>query len=539
MSDQLVIRTMKDDVAGAQSAPATPAAPSVPPIRAPRHEKQEAPVFSLPVQKQIVSLKDEGETVTTPNKKRHHVITGILYIVLFFVLVGGGVYAYMRFGAAVPLIEDQEEQLTINQVIPKEFFAIADYNLGSEEKRAAVGKMWSGATIQSSDPATGNPSSLLAISDIGHVYYVVLPGLQQPFLLLKKTVESEQYVATQRREKPFEKGGWYIINSQGIEEYTAALQRGTLEDGSAALASDSDSEYVIQYAVSSQAIAEEFTSITSSLLSSSGMQGLVFRVVEASENGIMAASAHIPGPAKPDTVTIGTEELVSLIPGDINFAKVGLQLNRDLISWQEDVALLDDITIEQPSVRQFLSLLNAPYAVFERTGSDGVRDIGVIVQLPSSLQKNLKTGEPVVEQALTAIIPLIVGKTLGIQIVFNDAAYQNVPLRYVNLNGQTQALDYVAGDNFLLVASSREGLYRLIDASLGSGQTLLQSDMWGTLFSSVAAGLDGKPFVLGKIKNPAITSILPVVGATQEAYLTLSASETSTGTDIHAIVSGK
>ncbi len=538
MSDQLVIRTMKDDIAGAQSVPATPVAPPVPPIRAPRHEKQEPPVFSLPSQKPIVSLKDDGETVTTPNKKRHHVITGIFYILLFGLVVGGGIYAYMRFGAAVPLLEEKEEELALYQVIPKEFFVIADYNLESEEKRAAVGRMWSGAAVQSSDPATGNPSSLLAISDIGHVYYIALPGNQQPFLLFKKTVESEQYVSIQRQEKPLEKGGWYIIHPQGTEEYVAALQRGTLESESTILASGSDSQYLVQYAVSSEAVAQEFTSITSSLLSSSGIRDLVFRVTEVSQNGIIAASAHIPGPAKPSVVSMDTEELMSLIPSDVNFAKVGLQLNRDIASWQDDLALLDETTIEQPSVRQFLSLLNAPYAVFKRTGSDGVRDIGVIVQLPASLQRNLKTGEPVVEQALTAIIPLIVGKTLGIQIVFNDAAYQNVPLRYVNLNGQTQALDYVAGDNFLLVASSREGVYRLIDASLGVGQTLLQSDIWGTLFSSVAAGLDGKPFVLGKIKNPAITSMLPV-SMTKEVYLTLSAAETSTGTDIHATLSGK
>lgn len=551
MSEELIVRTMKDDIARAQATPVeekqSPKTKEQP-ILAPRHEEVQPPTFSLPASRPTPVLQQQEapkgkEIIKTPDKKHHPIILGAVYILIFCALAGGGVYAYMRFAQNLTFFQQpqEEKQLTLHEAIPKEAIAVVDYDVSSQDNKNIAMSLWGVARSEGgSDPASGNPSALISISDVSHVYYVLLHENTSPYVLVQKTPGVKEFVSQQSNIQSLDIGGWYVMHDTTTDGYVVALASGSLSEDSPLIASSAGSSYVVQYSLSPALVAEEFNTISSSILGVSGLPGLAFQITAPTDsNGIVSAVARIPGSPTPIGVPISTKELSSLIPADSNFARVGTDFSADLAKWQSDTSRLDSTVLDQPTVRQFLSLLDAPYAVFERTGADGVRDIGAIIQLPASLQRTLRVGEPVIEQALSSLIPLIVGKTLGIQVAFDDGIYNGVNLRYVNLNGQTQALDYVVGDNFLLISSSREGIYSVINTSLGGVQGISTSDAWRLLFAKAGLPADSQPFLLGAIKNPNLVRLLPVFSTSGQVPVLVASHQTSTGLEVNATIASK
>ncbi len=522
MPEELVIRTMKNDMADTPSKSVALDTPEE------LGREQSESVKQKPSKKKM----QEEKSIIRPEKKRINTIIGIAYIALFFVLLGAAAYAYTWWTNNASYILPQETVAAVYEVIPRDAVAVVDYSVGTSESRQAIQAWWS----ERVDNEIGNPLPLLSIPDITHAYYVLMPDNIRPFLLLKKTEGTTQFVSTQSDKQVLDYKGWYIMHALDTKQYADALAVSAITQESPLVPTEEAADYLVQYALSPVFVSQEFNAIASSTIGMSRLGGLVFRVTSTSEDGTMWAAAHNPGEPPTQGFLPQTGELMSLIPEDVTFSYVGLRFADELMKWQEEGAKLDGVAIAQPSVRQFLMQLTDPYAVFGRQGADGVRDIGIMIALPESLKKQIHTGDPVIEQALPALIPLIVGKSLGIQVVFQDGEYKGVPLRYVNLNGQTQALDYLVGDNFILVASSREGMSSLIDTVLKERPGMFEGEQWSELIQKAAAVMENRSFMLGNIQDPALLSVLPAASAGKAVPVIVSSHNTSIGTDIQAVL---
>lgn len=529
MSDQLVIRTMKDDIAEMNSVP------SVPPASTPKQkrEKSQPPVFSLPSKQTPLQSSEPA----TSAKKRKNILIGVSCIALFFVIVGGAVYGYMKWVAGQAPTDTPNQDAPLAQVIPQEALVLVDYNIETESNRAAVRQLWLERSAGSAtEGASGNPTSLLGVPDLTHIYYVAMPDIQVPFAVLKKTDGTEQYVAQQRDVLVQEINGWYVLHATDVAQYANALLKGSATEQSLLLTPSTTANYLARYAMSAEFVSQQFNEMAATTIGLTQPNGLVFNVLASTSDGTIRASAYVAGVPSGNGVIAPTSELLSLLPSDLTFAHLGLNFAEEINTLQSQNASLNASILAQPAVRQFISSFNTPYTIFERKGSDGVRDIGLVVALPASLRQTLRTGEPVVEQALPALIPLVVGKTLGIQVAFNDGLYNAVPLRYVNINGQTQTLDYTIGDNYVLISSSREGLSALIDTSLAGKQGLSTQEPWKSLGDKAGQALSNKPFVVGSLTAPVLKSLLPVSPNLNFIPILVSSEKTNTGVDIQAVL---
>lgn len=528
MPEELAIRTMKDDMADMRTDAAVP------------HVLEQEQSASLPAGQagEVRSPKKkmpEQKALVRPEKQKKNVILGVAYILLFCLLFGGGsYYAYTWWNKHQQQAPSQEAIAALYEVIPKDALAVIDYHIGSSQNKEAIESLWG---ERGESAGLGNPIPFLTIPDISHIYYVLMQDNPRPFVLLKKTQGTMQYIATQSGVQIIEKNGWYILHSIDTSQYANALQLGTLTGASALVPSEGTSDYIARYGLSPVFVSHEFNTIASSTIGLSRLGGLVFTVTSVPQDGTLRVAAYIPGQSSTETLSPQTQELISLIPGDVTFSYVGTTFMDEMMKWQDEGAKLDKAVIAQPSVRQFLAQLTAPYAIFERQGADGIRDIGLVIALPEELKKQIHTGDPIIEQSLPALVPLIMGKSLGIQLAFTDGEYGNVPLRYVNISGQTQALDYMVGDSFLLVSSSREGMAALIDTALGTKSGLLQGEQWQGITDKAAAVIENRKFVIGSIKDPILLSVLPGALASSKIPLVVSSHQISTGTDIQAVLS--
>ncbi len=514
-TNELVIRTMKDDMNQMHSVPVVSVSAPVP-AAFPLSPKQDKP---SPIPK---------------SRAKHNILVGIACIAIFLGLTAAGWYGYMVWASRQVVPETPNQTRPVAEMIPKEATAIVAYSLDSQSRRTGIQVLWDAKNPAISGSAVdGDPRELLAIQDISALYYIVMQDNQRPFLLLQKTSGSEQYVATQSTVEHLDKDGWYILNRIGIDQYETALDRGTVAEAGSLPVLRSASA-VAQYIFTAPYASKLFNEMASDALGISRIAETVFEVEAPSQDGTIRAQATTPISPTAEKPTPSVAELTNLIPGDAEFGHIGFNFAEDVSAWQQETARLDGTIIQQPAVRQFLSLLNTPYGLFKRTGSDGVRDIGLIIQLPESLQKNLKTGEPIIEQALPGFIPLIVGKALGIQSAFHDGMYENVPVRYTNITGQTQALDYTVGDSFILISSSREGMGTLVDIALGKGSDVKQKDPWKSLFEKTAAVVEGKIVSFGSIQDPLLVSLMPIPGQLVRVPVILSTDTTSTDSILHA-----
>lgn len=516
--DELIIRTMKEDMGQMRSVPVVSALPG------------DTSNFPLP-------SKQEKTLAQMPYKKSgftRSILIGCMTVILLGAVTAGGWYGYMWWASYKMMPVMNEQKHPVGDVIPKEALAVIVYDLSNDSKKTLVQLLWNAkGAAQQRSAIDGNPSELLGLSDIQGVYYVLMQDNPRPFLVLEKTDSTTQYVSKQSTVVPFEKDGWYILHRVGTDQYSTAISRGTFAESGGIPVLTSLSA-VAQVILSAPYASKLFNDIASDALGVSRVAAVTFEVEPPAQDGTIHARAITSISAVPEKLFPSTDELKDLIPGDIEFGHIGFNFADDLNIWQQESARLDVSIIQQPAIRQFLSQLTTPYALFKRTGSDGVRDIGLIIELPESLKKNIKTGEPIIEQSLPALIPLVVGRVVGIQSAFHDGVYENVPVRYTNIAGQTQALDYTVGDSFILISSSREGMGALVDIAIGRRTSVKSNDPWKSLFEKSFANAQNRVVSLGNIQDSLLLSLIPTVGNIEKIPTVLSKETTSTDHILHA-----
>lgn len=531
MANELLIRTMKDDVAEIGSAPKVVPTETTKPVT----EKQNQPVMNPALRKTFI----HAETITTPKSTLRDKVKFLVYGIVFFAVVGAGYFGYTKWDTIQSLQEGGTNELAFYQIIPSEALALVRYDMNSDENRNTIRQLWGETGREADKGVGGNPTALLSIPDISQVYYLAIPGIPEPYLIIENTAGTKEFVSQYREDQVLQKGNWFIVHDSKIEDYAVAVAAGTIAEDSTFLASSDSSTYLVRYALSAPFVSRQFQTPVSAAVGLSRMDALVFHVVGNTGDDTIRASALVAGDPPGEGVVEGTAELLTLVPSDISFGRVGFNFAEDLEMLPDNPEHFDSTVLAQPAVRQFAEQFNTPYAIFERKGSDGVPDVGLILALPAALKQQTKTGDSIVEQSLPALIPLIIGKTLGIQVAFSDGEYKSSPLRYVNIIGQTQTLDYLVGDNFLLFSSSREGMNALIETSLGEKPGVFMEEPLKSLSEKAAESIKDRVFITGSLTDTLMMNLLPVVKGAAQLPIIVSSGRTSTGLDIQLVLSTK
>lgn len=173
-------------------------------------------------------------------------------------------------------------------------------------------------------------------------------------------------------------------------------------------------------------------------------------------------------------VTGGTGESAGL-PGDVILAGVRPDLRADLAELPESGTLPDTLL---QVLRVFRDGSDAARSVTETfagpwtfgvlpTAQPGIRDAVAIIPLKEGVDPSpaLRT----LEAAFTGFGPYLTGSVFP-EAAFVETAYGGVMIRYVNFGSPARAFDYAVVGGKLLVATSRESMYALVDAlnTLGS-----------------------------------------------------------------------
>ncbi len=527
-----VIHTMRDDLADAKKSgpPVLPAAPAkpitldaTPPLR----------TGDLPVSNQKLPLPPAGpklaQVMAPPQlPKRRGKTKWLVFFLLLLVVggaLGGGLWWWLQYYQAGNnnVGVSPETSLTAAQVLPEDSSLIMGYRLKDGGSRQNIQKLWSNNSNNSSAPVAdllnGNPSLLLAQQDIEEFYYVLLPNDPRMYLVVPTSPFIEQTLAEQSHLQALTKGNWRIIHPLSTQSYEEAFVAGTLTDPRSLESADASSPIVWRLspsfarslhdnpvAINILAVALADTPLAGTFTSTKDI--ILFG------NGPTAAATPI-SVAKQDS-------LLTLLPQDVTFAWLGADLANDLPSWQTAEpgvqGLLDPAVLEQPQVAQLISQLQSPYAYYRREGTGSVEDFGLVVSLPESLSRTIQLGDPALEAALRALLPAITGQPTTVSLAFNDATYGGQYLRYLNIAGSSQAIDYVVTNDHILIASSKEGMFALLDAFTKTQPALPTAANWSALLQRGLVNPGNNSTVLGLIKQPAAVKLLSA-SAEQVPYL--------------------
>lgn len=129
------------------------------------------------------------------------------------------------------------------------------------------------------------------------------------------------------------------------------------------------------------------------------------------------------------------------------------------------VELLQNLEISIPPYA--LSDFKNNYTLVLSSQSTGKR-LGIIIELqnPENLKEQLKTWEPTLLDDFKNFYPSQVPGPRASQ-TFLDDAHQNVAIRYVNLPRSDLTLNYTILNNLLVIGTSKELMYTVIDKIIG------------------------------------------------------------------------
>lgn len=150
----------------------------------------------------------------------------------------------------------------------------------------------------------------------------------------------------------------------------------------------------------------------------------------------------------------------------------GLQATTPAVSGLEALRLA--LAPQQDVVDKLLGLLAAGPGVVGvlPTSAPAVRD--VVAVLPLRAGEDPKPLLRQLEPAFREVGLLLAGGTFQ-DAVFEEGEYSGLPIRYMNFGSSGRAVDYAVTDDLLLVATSRESMFALVDTARGARPSLAAS----------------------------------------------------------------
>ena len=533
-AEQITIRTMKDDLA-APPKPPMPGGIGQSKVKGSPKQASGANQASVFSSFPIAAKVNNGKSVvlppnSAPKKRSYKQFIVAALIIAVAAGAGAGVWYMMREGEGLKLSPDIENPL---ELIPADAVSITEYVIGDDDKRQAITSLWSKQSQLQASISTllkGDPRILTSDLDTTNVYYITIPSETRPFLLTKKTSALKGMLENPSEGKTIEKSGWYITHELSTDSYINSLNQGNMATSGKVQAFTQP--YSIRIFLSKEAASQILRSSSMGQLSQSNVDSVTIISSEVTDDNILftGVNSH-PSVNNPNTSL--DQVVISNIPTTATFVTAGINLLQAIKNAETtNPGILDKAITEEPAVKQLLSLFSQSYSYCIRESSGGGSDMGLIIALPVDLEKNLLLGDQALERSLSALTPLITGRNQSISLVYSDATYNDVLLKYANLGGPTQSLDYAIVDNLLLIATSKDGMFALIDEvkpTALSSPLFAPSILGSTLATS---GKVGNYAILGSIINDSSAKfILPGINTSLKPAFVVGARTITDTTD--------
>jgi hypothetical protein len=557
--EAVVIRTMQDDLVqfAQQKSLAAAAVPtSSPPGPVP--SKSSVPVAisaptqdsdnqTFPLPPRSAKTKPE-KVVTEPLVKveRHMVRRVVLILVCLSLIVGGlgaaGWFLLFNNASFKSLISPNEQVADIHDLLPKQTLFYLGYTL-TPDSRPQIRSIWEKSTVEQpsfSRLLTGDPRLLLDDTAITHLYYVVLEDDSHPYVVIPKTTQTKDMVSQSSSDQVLERSGWYILHPSQVGNYSLALQAGILDKTiSSANSASSDTPSALEMVLTPSFVTQLRSRVANPDLNVGQLTDatLVGQISHSNESITFQGSGHWQAGGSQSDLT--DDHLLPIIPQDARFVRLGGNFAADIAAWQSIIPAIHSETLSRPEVKNLLSLLTGAYSFYLRSaGSGGEDDLQLIIELPASLRGKLNPGDPAIEAALPALYPLIFHREQKIPpIAFASASYGSTAIRYVNLTGSAKALDYAVTKDYLLIATSKEGMFTLLDTLAGQKPNITTNTQIAALFSEWGAIPKSQSITIGYLTQPVLGQILPDnTPDTPSVPLALTVQQSEAGTYLQGII---
>lgn len=548
--EDVVIHTMRDDVAGtvppatpstkpiptpsaSQPIPITrfqaPISPPVPP-RSPLSPKtvpkpapaasQQFPLPPRPSTPPVAGAKDSATPqpppAFIPRRRRRR---PILWATIFLLLLGGAaasIYAY--FFWFVPQTTQPtatpSAPAALEDIIPASADVVVRYRISSPDVRGQLLELWQGST---KPLLQGNPASLLASGNLTEFAYIMVADNSRPFLLIPKDTLPPDVASTLNQAQIEEFSGWQVLHGLSAASFREAVQAG--RQTLAPPTSPSSGHGGLEISLS-QAALNQMRSHIASPSFSAGLLTSVTVTANPSPSGKslrLSGTSNLPASPTPAVAPSQSDQsLLEQVPSDATFVRLGASLQQDVSTWQTIANILDSRVLAIPAVTTLFQQFETPYAYYHRAGPDGVNDVGLIAEIPASLTPPLTIGDPTLEQALTALLPLITTSPPAATLRFAEGIYQGTPLRFVNLAGSTEALDYTVAADHILISTSKEGMFALLDTTsqllsdTPTPRNFATAAPWAELLTEWQIVPEAEHLLFGRIQYVPLLDLLPV-----------------------------
>jgi len=528
--DQVAIRTMKDDLKDITKMPSSPAKPAAPvppkvkvpvPLPPPSANKSAPPqIFPLPPKQKILNQKTIKPPPPKPRGRR-----SIKIVVSLLILIIVAVAAFSTWWILTTPAPESNSSLAVSatELLPESATLIIRYNLSAPTTRADIETLWQsiGATSPSiTSLLAGDPRLLLADQELAELYYVLLKGEARPYLVVPQTTLTSELFFESFDAKVTAHDDWFIIHPFDTTPYLGQMGAGTLTNDSntVLLQSQTGEATPLSLRLGPALLTELRSELLGPAWAISGPNTMTLQArLPAGQAGLnendLQFMGQFSGGSATASATSTDQQLLTLIPADAVAIHLGTNFASEVTSWQSQTSPLDNTYLEPPVVQKLLNDLNASYAYYTRLGEDGTSDTGLIIALPPDTVGSEDIG-PALEAGLPALLPLILDPPPPAggadTLAWTANTYQDIAHRFVNFVGQTITLDYALTDTHLLIATSKEGMFALLDTVTGNAVGFSGSPDSQPLFTAWGALPTSTNLLIGSLKHPELQSLLPI-----------------------------
>ncbi len=465
---------MKDDLAsmrspGRPTVQVQPVAPKPAPFT-PSVPQASAPTPSLP----MAPLNPmSGKSVVLPAEAPKRGAKGILSILIVIValILGAGAAWYFLFFSSTNTAPTGEVAKPVKEMLPETAIAITEYQL-NETTIPKIKQLFSKQREAQPTFDTllgGDPRLASQYPDVKEVYYVQLPGDPRAYLLSPETASLKKLFENTSASQTIVQGGWRIAHPVNVANFTAALIQGTMATQEPPALTAFTSSYGMRVYVSAEALTADIAKGAGISVTDTGVRAVNAKSdVNITGGNLLQFDGILTSATAQGSVSRQDPALLSLVPADAQFVYAGNDLGADIDTWASlQTSLLASEITSQPQLKQILLSLSAAPYVFYRESSplDTTPRFGIIIKLTPQLVKSFTDDRVGLENTLFALRPLITGSTTPLPTLplFADGVYDGLPLRYANINGPAQAIDYTIADPYLVIATSKDGMFATLD----------------------------------------------------------------------------
>lgn len=407
---------------------------------------------------------------------------------------------------------------TAEQVLPAQHTVVVAYPALSAETKGKLQTLWASSTQPASVASLlkGDPRLLLTDDSSFPFFYVLLPGEVRPYVVVRKTAMTSGLFDETHDGNVVVYQGWYVVHAIDTKPYLTALANGTasVDTVTALTAAPSDASFM-RWWLKPEAWQQLRTSVAGRPWAKAPLNEAIVSFGVGSQEKSLTLSGNSPqlslSPANSaDRQQQYQPALLNLIPGDASLIQTGGNLKEALDAWRASGAPLPAERLDRPLVKQFIDQLTVPYIFYYRLGADAVPDVGLVADLtpiPTLTPASL-FGDAGVEAALPAWLHLLLDNPPTVDLIFTERIYNETPLKYVNVQGPELALDYAVAGNYLVAASSREGMLKLLDV-ITQREAVDITQGWRAFVTAWGNMPAGANLSVATLSYPPLRSLLP------------------------------